>query len=240
MSEVKVKKVNKMKIAVVSLACALVLAIGGMIGIYAASQQSVGASFTVNYSVGDNVAIAVGATIRRTYAGEYEWFEQSGDLDQNEHGLYIINATEQNDNNLQLTKGNFDLEIIESQPNLAFVSFYFESIGEGTIQASVTDNSQIKNMSVQYYVGELDFPEGPSQEEVLEALGFAHYSLLPVDPVNDAFTLDGNKSHSFIIEEGKIVVLTMVMVVESENKSAHYISEGDTGISFSFTKVEEN
>ena len=234
MSEAKVNKVNKMKIAVVSLACALVLAIGGMIGIYAASQQSVGASFTVNYSVGDNVAIAVGANIRGPYSTGsekgYDWFSQSGTLETNENGLFILNAAEQNDNNLQLSYPDINMTPDGIYP-VAIMAFYFENIGEGTIQAVFTNKSDIKNMSITYWLEPIVISEDDPEKDIAHVNHF---------PGMNVIELDENNSYTFEIQEGQIMCLAMVSVVANQNKNAHYISEGENGISFSFTKVEEN
>ena len=61
MAEKTKKKINMLVIAVITLSVALVAAIGGIFGVYAALQQNVSTSFSVSYSIGDNVAVAIGA-----------------------------------------------------------------------------------------------------------------------------------------------------------------------------------
>ena len=61
MSKEKTKTNNKFKIATIILAVALLVAVGGIFGVYAATQQNVQTSFSVTYSIGENVAVAIGA-----------------------------------------------------------------------------------------------------------------------------------------------------------------------------------
>ena len=235
MSETKVKKASKMKIAVISLACALVLAVGGMIGIYAATQQTVGSTFTVSYSVGDNVAIAVGANIHGPYSTDsekgYDWFSQSGTLEKNENGLFVINATEQNDYGLQLSLSDINMEM-QSWGGIGVVmfAFYFENLGEESILATVTNNCDIKNMNVGYYLDTITVPEDAIDQDI------ASTNYVPGS--NDQETgFDENNECSFLISEGQIWCFVAVVTVVDENKSAHFKSTAENGLEFSFTNA---
>ena len=56
---ISLKRTNRYKISIIALICALVFVGSMVIGIFAATQQNVKSQFSVVYSVGENVAVAV-------------------------------------------------------------------------------------------------------------------------------------------------------------------------------------
>ena len=53
---------KKFKLALVSMCCAFVLATGALIGVLAASSQSLGASFSISYFIAENIAVKSNST----------------------------------------------------------------------------------------------------------------------------------------------------------------------------------
>ena len=55
----KVQNRNKLKIAIIAMIATILIAVGAMIGVFAATNQTVTSTFNVTYSVGNNVAARV-------------------------------------------------------------------------------------------------------------------------------------------------------------------------------------
>lgn len=243
MSEGKVKKVNKMKIAVISLASALVLAVGGMVGIYAANQQTVGASFTVKYSIGDNVAVAVGAMTTQGYWDtsmfvKASWFDGkttngNGTISPSaDHGgLYILNATEVQDRGFVLE--NDDISFQNVTGKLCLIMFCFENLSDSAIECTITDNCDISpNMNVGYDAFSYSYDDETFAWDDLQgrcAYQWEHAAPVPPEYFNGQLIINPGQMGFFLIE----------MTVTDENKSAYYKSEGENCLSFSFQQYSE-
>lgn len=217
MSETKVKKVNKMKIAVISLASALVLAVGGMIGIYAATQQSVGASFTVKYSIGDNVAVAIGGAVRRSGNEDVEsWFtcsNSSVNKYQGDPNLYEISAVQGNDLEATLVGGNIT---VENPSKTVDVCFYFMNLSdEKSFSVKFIDNIQPVNM--QYTI------LGAYQDST------TRFDTMPFE----VYAGDGViYTESCEVAPGALFCFVMEVMCVDQNKSASLVSDATKGISF--------
>ena len=244
----KAKSNKKFLFTIISLSIAVVCALGGIIGIWAASSQTVGSTFTVTYDIGKNVAIAVGAsaqTCRDTNTNSpIQWFTPSNtSLTTNSNGLYQLNAIEQTDLGLSLQGSDFDLNYGE----VKCITFYYQNISSATIRATLTNNSTSSGMSVRHFVQ--DFAEvfsGAEPAEGWNMLGDISSSVGDMYACcflnSDAMvTLDSNNSTTFEIQPNVVMCYTIEISVDestSGNASAYYISNAENGISCAFVNVD--
>ena len=218
MSETKVKKVNKMKVAVISLAVALVVAIGGMVGIYAASQQSVGAQFSVKYSIEDNVAVGIAACSINAYDyGDWSKFEyfQINNTTPTENNPYELGVNSENTGNLSLVGDDYEIDHV--MPRIFY--FFFKNLTDVSIRVVLTDNSLVEApIMVSYAYGDYDDGYMSSYKNI--------------------FQLDENKSYYIDIPADKMFFFELAIGMNGDpNKSASYISNAENGLSFNIIQT---
>lgn len=236
MSKEIAKSNSRLKIAVVALACAFILSFGGMIGIWAATQQTVSSSFTVSYSIGDNVAIAVGANSRSPYhSREATWFTSSdGYADYKDH-LISLYAPETSDRKLELVGGD-----LQTTPTGGLrIAFYFENLNDeapvaGKFIDGARTNDETHGMECIYHGGVVSSLE-VLPDDIYSSEG---YTGTP-DP---AFILneENDYTYEFEIPAQSIYCVSIIVMPAGDNvnKSAKYVSNANGGISFVFGDVE--
>ena len=92
----KNQSTRKFKATIIGLCCAFVLVIGAVVGVWAATSQTINAGFKVVYDVGDNVAAKV-----RT---EYYVPNMDADEDGEEDGVQTV-LNDKNDNQVTADDG---------------------------------------------------------------------------------------------------------------------------------------
>lgn len=221
MAKAKVKaKSNKMLIAVVVLSVALILALGGMVGILAAMQQNIKTSFSVSYSIGDNVAVAVGASSIELKLDDNgsgvpdtknaTWFTASNGTNETfspqENHLYELGAVLR------------DKGLILSTEDATFTTpchylcFYFENLSdEKSLSVTYTNSIVADNMNVGVLGGMV---------ESTSEFGTGSDTM----PVANGGT--------FTVAPGKIYCLFLSVQPIDTNKSAKYETTDTTGVSF--------
>ena len=198
MAEKKTKKINKMKVAVISLAVALVVAIGGMVGVYAASQQTVGATFTVSYSIGDNVAVAIGAKAMNTSdMSKEEWFTSTWSKTTDD-GLFVLDTTLTDDAKLSLTGDDYSLGTTDAQ----IIFFYFRNLTDKYLEVRWEDNSKkTDGLDVTYYICSANTLDGAPNvlREAIDVLDLSPNTTLALGvsmTINSSDALNKNQSYS--------------------------------------------
>ena len=223
MSETKIKtkkKTNKMAIAVVTLSLALIAAIGGIFGVYAALQQNVSTTFSVQYSIGKNVAVAIGAQARNTITGDAVAFEADPSLSKNESNLYTIGVNDSNKNvNLHLPASSNGILSITGAAVGIEIQFLFENISSNTLKLTVTDNCTRVGGIAAYY----SYHYGNLNNKVF------------LDDLSESIEIPAGQMCAFIVS-------VYLANLEDEgarpdiNKSASYTSDENGGLSF---KIEQ-
>ena len=224
----KKKQKKKVSVALVAMSMAFLGTAGALVGVLAASTQSISSTFSVSYSIGDNVAVAVGAnSCRMTARDEKTWFTATGAMssspDYNDH-LYTLWAPG-GDYNLALQGGSLET----NATNQLIVSFYFENLNdENSVSGKFIDgaltNPATHNMMTAYFGGVVDdintFP--------LDIYGSEGYDG-SFDPY---FRLDKDNSYTFEIPPESIYCITIMFDPADVNKTSDYISNADGGLSF--------
>ena len=223
MSETKIKtkkKVNKMAIAVVTLSLALIAAIGGIFGVYAALQQNVSTSFSVSYSIGKNVAVAIGANwCKNDQNRAVTWFTSSGGGSSYKEHLTALEAPAGNYN---LNMQGADM-IMNTATDGFWVSFYLENISESTIKVTFIDgaltNPESQGITPSYFVAEVS--------------DINTFACMASSAETFSLTKEANQK-TFTIPAGEIYSVQLMLYVDYEyiNKSANYISNANGGIAF--------
>ena len=227
MSETKIKtkkKVNKMAIAVVTLSLALIAAIVGIFGVYAALQQNVSTTFSVSYSIGKNVAVAIGAKTGNTQTAAsgfvWTWFEADTTLTKNSNNLYEIGINNNNQNlNLHLPSANNGVLNLSGNMESQLIVFYFQNLSSSAINVSIADNCTIVgDIEVSYTWGSFEnvsnFPQGMDR----------------LTSLNEPQT----------IPAGMIGELTVGICLSGRanlNQSSSYTSDSNGGLSFRFEQA---
>ena len=219
MSAEKTISIKKFRITIVIFAVALLVAVGGIFGIYAAMQQTVTTSFSIGYSVGKQVAVAVNARIVPVINGssDYEnatWFtgkdKNNNTLTPAANNLFAINASESEDKgvNLSVPKNTFG----SPMPHLCF---YFENLSnEKSIMVTVTNSIVPNNLTVNAFGGVVPSTEVIDSESTMPL----STNQLPIPP-------------------GMIYCYFLVFVPINENVSGSFETTDTTGISFSIQQA---
>lgn len=216
MQEIKSKKNNKMKIAIIVLSVALVVAIGAVFGVYAATQQNVTTSFSVGYTIGDNVAVAIGAKSVALGSDGYtpdhanaKWFAVSRKGDTGTETPNENNLTEIFAQSLQ-NEYVLSLEDITFSGLTHYLCFYFENLSNEKAMIVTFANSIVAdNMSVTPFWG-----------------------VVPSTEVMDSADTMPLTSSQFAVAPGNIVCMFLSMSPIDQNKSATFETTDTTGISF--------
>ena len=229
------KSNSKLKIAVVIMAVALIAAVGGIFGVYAASQQNVKSSFSVSYSVGDNVAVKA-----TTYLLDYNTASGIESLDEIYSVQYNVNDTKV----IKSADGTVLEEVPEQNVTLSaeqrFIHFVYEieNLGENSVVIEInwsdyfsylsegaTDNIKNCKFSVidEEVAGEsadiIDFADKYTGGWGVEACDYYHLQS------DYSITLQGNQKYFVAVAIG----------VDDPNKDALCTSDETTGLEFTIT-----
>lgn len=220
------KVVNKLKIAIIIFVVALLIVLGGTIGIYAAIQQTIQTSFSIGYTVGQNVAVAVNAKVVKTLTDDdgnilpdnenSTWFE--GKFGNNQtpakqaNNLYVLPAAVTDDSKLTLTGAP-----VTFVDTYVYLCFYFENLNN-----EYSLNINYSNTIVSDKMNAYSF--GGSTESTNE-FGTSP-DTLPIDS-GDVFT----------VAPGEIYCLYLTLTPKTHNQSALYETTSTTGISFTIQQA---
>ncbi|MBQ8444664.1 MAG: hypothetical protein IJX25_04860 [Clostridia bacterium] len=206
MEKQKMSATKKLTIAVCSLAVALCVVAGGLIGVWAATQQSVNTTFNVQYSVGQHIAARVSAAYQVgtqdtvATAAETSMGEISFDTTAAEHE----SATDYH----QITGSTINLT-----PDKTYVLFTytFENTSASTkFTATLTDTSMASNVTVKY---------NNDESKVVNATSTEAAELAQTNVV------------SVTVEAGQTVeVEVLVNVYNVNNTTASYVSNTTNGV----------
>ena len=225
MSKEKIKTNNRLKIAVIVLAIALIAAVGGIFGVYAATQQNVKTSFSVQYSIGKNVAVGLNVGAFDGGGNVITYFESdSSILEETDVGpLYKVGIND-DDRNLSFTlpedyNGVVDLDdSYMSSWYCTDIRFYMQNLSDKAMNVQFTDNSTIEgDLQVMYIAGKVT------------QVGLTDFEAPPSRPTG-----------SFQVPAGELWCL-IVSIQSGQNfdvnKSASYISTAENGLSFKFEQA---
>ena len=222
------KKKNKLLIAMCAMCVAFLGIIGALVGVLAASTQSVGSLFSVNYSIGDNVAIAFGAysyvidgSGSRTSPS---WFTANQSIGQGNGDLYMFGVGSPQNTSLALISDDISLPDDNSQ---AFIYFLFQNITDKPIECVVTDNCEFSSNAL---VGRM-YGTVPLQNP-----GYYSKQDLQTDSTyqTSIMSLDKNNSYSFVLQGGQMGVVGIHLGIMNPNITGYYRSTAEKRISFSF------
>ena len=159
------KKANKkFIIAIAVMAMVVCLAVGGLVGVFAASQQAVTSSFDVQYRIGQNIAGEVSATYAVSKNGNSGNFvvgdttatKITFDTTEGQHGEGSIAAYALNVN---------DASALALSPEHTSIEFTYTFVNTGAtnFEVTLTDGADQKNVTVTYkldgaVVTDLSFP----------------------------------------------------------------------------------
>ena len=149
----KAKSQNKKLIyAVVGLAFALFAVLGALIGVFAATSQSITTGFNINYTVGDNVAAAIRTEAYVPNSGNAASTivtDKEGNEVDNENGYVVFNAP---DESVPASVYIGDFSLTPTTPQLEFYFTIENLLEEGYVQAVVGKNCTTQNnMTVKTY-----------------------------------------------------------------------------------------
>lgn len=250
MEQTKSKSSKKLKIAVIVLAVALVVAVGAIFGVYAATQQNVSTNFSVRYSVGDNVAIKA-----TTYIYDHDTFVGDGNysyanVNESIQELYSV---QYNVNNTSVIK-SADGTVLNSIPSQTatltaeqkYVTFVYEieNLGENSIvieldwsdyfdflESGATDN--IYNCKFSFIDGDLVGANGnlPVEDFIYDyGYGWGEDCMYP------GFALSAD--YSYTLAGGEKYYIAVAIGVNDVNKSALCESDNNTGLMFTVTDAD--
>lgn len=227
-AKVLIKSNNKLKVAVAVLSLALILAVGAVVGVFAAMQQNIGTRFSVSYTIGSNVGVAVGAVVRQKLSDEEYWFSDSYGLstDNDEPNLYVLDAIRENMNiSLEGPDITFSDDYEQNHDyNEILICFYFKNLSnEDSITVNFYDNCTIENMIVQYHEGTV---ESTSSDDLTV------YNIGSYYPDSGS----SSSSYSMTVEPGEIGCILIDIYCYNPNLSGTYESTSSGGILFTITK----
>lgn len=146
MAETKTMSSNKkLVITIAVLACALLFALGAVIGVFAATSQTVQTSFNVSYSVSGNIAANVSAKHQVGSDAEVTWGEgiSFGIADAPEGTTYYSLSA----------PGNITLTL---EKQTVVFTYTFENTGSTDFTAVLTDTTDLSNVKVAYSDEDVD------------------------------------------------------------------------------------
>ena len=221
----KTNSTKKLKITVIALCCAVFVLIGAVIGIWAATSQRVKASFTVDYSIGENIATAV-----RT---EYYVPNLDSDGDGVEDGVVTV-TTDKEGNTVTDEKGYVTYNAADEQtskyvyigdftlnPKMKTVIFYFtvESLmSEDYIRVLLEQDITKTNVRIEtYYYNTDSFTSSTSASRVAD----------------DSWT---NVHYQNVGESEFKLIKVVVSVVDVNSKAS---CAGDFNLNLEYSSVNE-
>lgn len=125
---------KKLTIAIVAMAVALLAVVGGLIGVWAATQQTVQTSFNVQYSIGENIA----ATVTASYA--------TVDNKQTDTKSETFDATTA-EQTFSLALGDITLDPTNTSVTFTYT---FKNNSAVAFTATLTDTSKAANVTISY------------------------------------------------------------------------------------------
>ena len=140
MADTKTMSSNKkLVITIAVLACALLFALGAVIGVFAATSQTVQTSFNVSYSVSGNIAATVTAKHQVGTDAEVTWGEgiSFGINDAPEGATYYSLAA----------PGNITLTL---EKQTVVFTYTFENTGSTDFTAVLTETTDLSNVTIEY------------------------------------------------------------------------------------------
>ena len=218
-------KYKRMKIALISMAVAMVIFIGGAIGVFAAISQSMSTKFTVKYSVGQNVGVSIGTPCWKTFSMPNRWETSSGEfyitsmggtppMDQDE-GWYKLDADRTEDYYLSAeATGDNTEEIMLVYEDCLIVCFYFRNLMDKDIQVSISDYATKENISIYHYykiIEDSSYFLDP-YDTSYESLFYAH--------IESDYSGDTRIETSFTLAGGEMGVFAIVVQVLNPNIDA--------------------
>ncbi|MBQ8908786.1 MAG: hypothetical protein IJY90_00640 [Clostridia bacterium] len=143
MAQAKANK--KFKVAIASMAIAFVAVVGGLVGVWAATSQTIGSSFDVQYTVNGAIAGNITATYKTAADDTATTF--------GEHNFDVTasDPTAENKFNKQFTIADEELELSATNQSVVF-TYSFYNVGETEFTAKLTDTCAQQNVEVVYEV----------------------------------------------------------------------------------------
>ena len=133
---------RKFSIAMLAMASVMCVALGGIIGVIAASMQSVDSSFNIEYSVGQNIAGIVSA---RYQVGKQTNVDTAEEHSMGQIEFDAVDVAGQNYYNLN----GGDITLTPSGTYVKF-TYAFKNKGENKFLATLNDSSIAKNVVIIY------------------------------------------------------------------------------------------
>ncbi|MBQ8908787.1 MAG: hypothetical protein IJY90_00645 [Clostridia bacterium] len=199
MEKVKMSATKKLTVAVISMAVALCFVVGGLIGVWAAAQQSVGSNFEVKYEVGALVAANVTAKYQKV----------GGDPVAMGEGITFNANDVQGATSYDKLSASEVIALDKDTQSVTF-TYTFKNLGETAYTVTLADNATRDNVTVVY--SSVD-AEGNFKPVNVPALAGDEGS--DVDAVEITITVsitDANKSASYKSAEGNAIVWTLSAV----------------------------
>lgn len=219
----KTRENYKIKIAIIALSIALLLAISAIIGIWAAVSQSVSSQFTVTYDVGRNIATKVTA-----------YYQYEGD-----EGLTSLGSLQQNVDGAQ--SGSIEspsLTFTQEKSAVRFV-WLFENIGDTTfylnytwtdLASDVTNKTANTAKNVKWNF-DGDFNGTPQSYG-----NFNSIDQIPTEfDKSDGTGYQPNNTFSIKVDSANPCVIVLTIFITDLNKNASITSDDNGGLSFRIT-----
>ena len=247
------KQNRKFIVAICAMCIAFLGVVGALVGVLAASTQTIGSNFNVSYDIGENVAIAIGAENRlapeTVQIDPNAWWAPSESLSQCacHHGLYAINANEAQDKNTSLNGGNISM----ASGDFVQVNFYFENLSDKPVEVTIDNYSQAsENFWLEYDWGKIDedllWVTEEGKQEWLSSYGTFRIPLsansivvssqrVYFSQATNESTGEQYKTATFQIPAGEIYRFSLTMGLKNSNYSASY--EGNFAFKFAQPQV---
>ena len=233
------KQKNKLLVAMCAMCIAFLGVVGALVGVLAASTQSVGSTFSVNYDVGNNIAFKVDAYMQ--YEGE-ESYTMIGTTQYNADGTIESEIPKQ------------DI-VFTADVNKVRIAYFVQNLNDNVINLTCTwtdaedyvlanfaSTEKFSNIYVgfdgsgySYAPPSLEFEEKLS---ILSSLPFQGVSAgaqdlisFPLEVVGSAYSVTLNRTDEYYMIGFEIGVADI-------NRSAYCISEGTGGLTWTFTDTD--
>ncbi|MBE7073520.1 MAG: hypothetical protein E7379_00240 [Clostridiales bacterium] len=202
---------KKFVLTIASLCIAFLAICGTIIGVWAATSQSIKSSFNVQYDVGENVAAKIRTEFTDKGVTEIAHNDDKGNKVTDENGFVVINAPDENGKSVEI--GDFSLTPANQE-----VVFYFtieNILGEGFLNISVIVTLETQN--------NVDYEIYYSNEEVV-----ASESATAVESWSETVWPDN-------LASGQTRVIKVVIGVVNENTAASCAGSVDLELNYSAT-----
>ncbi|MBQ8909235.1 MAG: hypothetical protein IJY90_03010 [Clostridia bacterium] len=160
----KNQSTRKFQATIIGLCCAFVLVIGAVVGVWAATSQTINAGFKVNYNVGENVAVEVRTESyvptqdldgdKNEDGAQIAHNDVQGNKVTNEQGYIVFNAA---DTTAQKAVYIGDFTINPQHPTIEFYFTIHSLLGEGEIGVELNPvYAQNSNFEISYLYHQTD------------------------------------------------------------------------------------